>query len=57
MVEPGRHSYELIGEVVPPDRAGGETKKVAAWLAGADVGKKAPVNMDPEGGLHGKSDE
>ena len=56
-MEPGRHSYELIGEVVPPDRAGGETKKVAAWLAGADVGKKAPVNMDPEGGLHGKSDE
>jgi len=33
---------------------GGETQKVAASLAGADVGKKAPVNMDPEGGLHGK---
>ena len=34
---------------------GGETQKVAASLAGADVGRKEPVNMDPEGGLHGKS--
>jgi len=33
---------------------GGETQKVAASLAAADVGKKTPVNMDPEGGLHGK---
>jgi hypothetical protein len=33
---------------------GGETQKVAASLAGADVGKNAPVKMDPEGGLHGK---
>jgi len=34
---------------------GGDSQKVAASLAGADVGKKAAVNMDPEGGLHGKS--
>jgi len=34
---------------------GGDSQKVAASLAGADVGKKAPVNIDPEGGLHGKS--
>lgn len=33
---------------------GGEGQKVAASLAAADVNKKAPVNMDPEGGLHGK---
>jgi hypothetical protein len=33
---------------------GGEGQKVAASLAGADVGKKAPVDMDLEGGLHGK---
>lgn len=34
---------------------GTEGQKVSASLAGADVDKKAPVNMDPEGGLHGKS--
>jgi len=34
---------------------GSESQKVSASLAGADVGKKEPVNMDPEGGLHGKS--
>ncbi len=33
---------------------GGDSQKVAASLAAADVDKKAPVNMDPEGGLHGK---
>jgi hypothetical protein len=33
---------------------GGDSQKVAASLAAADVEKKAPVNMDPEGGLHGK---
>ena len=33
---------------------GAEAQKISASLAGADVGKKAPVNMDPEGGLHGK---
>ncbi len=33
---------------------GGDSQKVAASLAAADVGKKAPLNMDPEGGLHGK---
>ena len=34
---------------------GVEGQKVAASLAGADVSKKEPINMDPEGGLHGKS--
>jgi hypothetical protein len=34
---------------------GAEAQKVSASLAGADVGKKDPVKMDPEGGLHGKS--
>jgi len=33
---------------------GGDSQKVAASLAAADVGKNAPVTMDPEGGLHGK---
>jgi len=33
---------------------GGDSQKVAASLTAADVGKKAPVTMDSEGGLHGK---
>jgi len=33
---------------------GGQGQKIAASLASADVGKKEPVTMDPEGGLHGK---
>ena len=33
---------------------GGEGQKVAASLASAEVGKKEPISMDPEGGLHGK---
>jgi hypothetical protein len=44
--------YLVFDRLTEPE---GESQKVAASLAGADVGKKAPVNMDPEGGLHGKS--
>jgi len=33
---------------------GGDSQKVAASLVSADVGKKAAITMDPEGGLHGK---
>jgi hypothetical protein len=57
LVRPRRMSraasmYLVFDRLSEPE---GETQKVAASLAGADVGKKAPVNMDPEGGLHGKS--
>lgn len=56
LVRPRRMSraasmYLVFDRLTEP---GGEAQKVAASLAGADVGKKAPVNMDPEGGLHGK---
>jgi hypothetical protein len=56
LVQPRRMSraasmYLVFDRLTEP---GGEAQKVAASLAGADVGKKAPVNMDPEGGLHGK---
>jgi len=55
LVQPRRMSraasmYLVFDRLTEP---GGESQKVAASLAGADVGKKAPVNMDPEGGLHG----
>jgi hypothetical protein len=33
---------------------GGDSQKVAASLAGAELDKKTTVDMDPEGGLHGK---
>ena len=57
LVQPRRMSraasmYLVFDRLTEP---GGETQKVAASLAGADVGRKEPVNMDPEGGLHGKS--
>jgi len=56
LVQPRRMSraasmYLVFDRLTEP---GGESQKVAASLAGADVGKKAPVDMDPEGGLHGK---
>ncbi len=56
LVRPRRMSraasmYLVFDRLTEP---GGEAQKVAASLAGADIGKKAPVNMDPEGGLHGK---
>lgn len=56
LVQPRRMSraasmYLVFDRLTEP---GGDAQKVAASLAGADVGKKAPVNMDPEGGLHGK---
>jgi hypothetical protein len=56
LVRPRRMSraasmYLVFDRLTEPE---GETQKIAASLAGADVGKKAPVNMDPEGGLHGK---
>jgi hypothetical protein len=44
--------YLVFDRLTEPGREG---EKVAASLAGADVGKKEPINMDPEGGLHGKS--
>ena len=57
LVQPRRMSraasmYLVFDRLTEP---GGDSQKVVASLAGADVGKKAPVNMDPEGGLHGKS--
>lgn len=56
LVQPRRMSraasmYLVFDRLTEP---GGDSQRVAASLAGADVGKKAPVNMDPEGGLHGK---
>lgn len=42
--------YLVFDRLTTPE---GEGQKVAASLASADVGKKVPVNMDPEGGLHG----
>ena len=56
LVQPRRMSraasmYLVFDRLSEP---GGEMQKVAASLASADVGKKAPVTMDPEGGLHGK---
>ena len=57
LVQPRRMSraaslYLVFDRLTEP---GGDSQKVVASLAGADVGKKAPVDMDPEGGLHGKS--
>jgi hypothetical protein len=57
LVQPRRMSraasmYLAFDRLTEP---GGDSQKVVASLASADVGKKAPVNMDPEGGLHGKS--
>jgi hypothetical protein len=57
LVRPRRMSragsmYLVFDQLTPP---GGAAQKVSASLAGADVGKTAPVTMDPEGGLHGKS--
>ena len=57
-LEPPRRLSRAASMYLVFDRlteAGGDSQKVAASLAGADVDKKAPVNMDPEGGLHGKS--
>jgi hypothetical protein len=56
LVQPRRMSraasmYLVFDRLTEP---GGEGQKVAASLASADVGKKAPVSLDPEGGLHGK---
>jgi hypothetical protein len=56
LVRPRRMSraasmYLVFDRLTEPE---GETEKVAVSLTGADVGKKAPVKMDPEGGLHGK---
>jgi len=57
LVQPRRMSraasmYLVFDRLTEP---GSDSQQVAASLAGADVGKKAPVNMDPEGGLHGNS--
>jgi len=56
LVHPRRMSraasmYLVFDRLIEP---GGEGQKVAASLASVDVGKKEPVGMDPEGGLHGK---
>jgi len=44
--------YLVFDRLTEPE---GNSQRVSASLAGADVDKKAPVNMDTEGGLHGKS--
>jgi len=56
LVQPRRMSraasmYLVFDRLTEP---GGQGQKIAASLASADVGKKEPVTMDPEGGLHGK---